>query len=182
MSDRDQQGKAVRINSWGFETGDTRRPRAVSLLGIFLICLGVVMAAGEMLGGRDVALSSLLLAVGIVLLVYWGRQGSTLALYAGIFLTSLSAADLLTALHVLSGNGWGTLFLGIGILALVPIRSHSGQSWGGAALLGGLLAFWGGSDVASHYLNFALDRFIGPLLLVLLGVYLVGRAARSGHE
>jgi hypothetical protein len=166
---------------WGIEEGGGQS-RNFPLLGLFLIVLGVLMAAGEFFAVAAIGAATFFLAIGIMLLLYWNRERSTLALYAGIFLTALSAADLLLALRLISGPGWAPLFLGVGILALVPIRARAGQGWGAAALLGGLLTFWGGSDVLTSYLNFPLDRYVGPLLLVLLGIYLVGRAVRGRDE
>ncbi len=163
---------------WGIEESGGQS-RDFPMLGLFLIVLGVLMAAGEFFQVAAIGAATFFLAIGIMLLLYWNRERSTLALYTGIFLTALSAADLLLALRLISGPGWAPLFLGIGMLTLVPIRARAGQGWGAAALLGGLLTFWGGSDVLATYLHFPLDRYVGPLLLVLLGVYLVGRAVRG---
>jgi hypothetical protein len=45
--------------------------------------------------------------------------------------------------------------------------------------IGGLLTLWGGSDVlASNFSNLPTDRLIGPLLIVLLGLYVVARSRR----
>jgi hypothetical protein len=38
-----------------------------------------------------------------------------------------------------------------------------------------LLALWGASDVAASNGNFPTDRLVGPLLIVLLGLYIVTR-------
>jgi hypothetical protein len=177
MSAKDQPpNKAVRIDHWGFEEEAPEHPRIIYLLGLFLIALGLAMVAGEAFRAAHFSTSVFFLAIGLVLLASWLRDRTDLALYAGIFLTTTSLASLLDDLGVIHGSGWGTLFLGIGILALIPIRARADRGWGGPAVLGGLLALWGGSEVAGQYLNIPADRLVGPLLLVLLGLYLVIRA------
>jgi hypothetical protein len=37
---------------------------------------------------------------------------------------------------------------------------------------------WGGSEVAAANSNIAADRLVGPLLIVLLGLYIVTRNRR----
>jgi hypothetical protein len=103
------------------------------------------------------------------------RDRSDLVLYAGVFISALALSDLLSSMGVIHGSGWGTLFLGLGVMAIALVRSSAGRRWGWALGIGGLLALWGGSDVAASNLNFPTDRLIGPLLIVLLGLYIVTR-------
>ncbi|MGD0863270.1 MAG: hypothetical protein ABSA21_10995 [Candidatus Limnocylindrales bacterium] len=179
MSAKDQPPKAVRIDSWGFEIDRAGTRRRVSLLGVFLIVVGLLLAAGQLVKGAQIGASAIFLALGIIFLVAGLRDRNDLALYAGLFISALALSNLLTEAGLISGGGWGTLFLGVGVLALVPIRASSGRSWGWAAVIGGLLVLWGGSDVATSYLNVDTDRLVGPLLLVLLGVWILTRSRRS---
>jgi hypothetical protein len=45
-------------------------------------------------------------------------------------------------------------------------------------VIGALLCLWGGSNVATSYLSFDIGRLFGPVLLVLLGLWLVTRHRR----
>lgn len=176
MNDRGQPPKAVRIDSWGFTTDGPRR-RTVPLFGVFLILFGVLLAAGELFKVAELGASALFLALGVVLLLVWLRDHSDAALYCGTFVTALALSDLLTGAGVVSGNGWGALFLGVGVLIIAPIRARSGRSWGWPVVIGGLLCLWGGSEIATSYVKDA-DRLVGPALLVLLGIWIVGRNRR----
>ena len=95
-----------------------------------------------------------------------------------MFISALALSDLLSGAGVIHGQGWGMLFLGVGVMAIALIRSTAGRRWGWTLGVGGLLALWGGAEVAAANTNFATDRLIGPLLIVLLGVYIVSRNDR----
>ena len=178
MSDSNQPPKAVRIDSWGFDMEKPGRRRTVPLLGVFLIVFGMLLAAGQVLKAAQLGASALFLALGIILLVIWLRDRSDTALYVGIFVTALALADLLSGAEVIHGSGWGTLFLGIGLVAVAPIRAREHRNWGWPLILGGLLSLWGVSVIATSYLNVDADRFVGPALLILLGIWIVTRNRR----
>ena len=67
------------------------------------------------------------------------------------------------------------MFLGLGVMAIALFRSTAGRRLGWALGIGALLALWGGSEVAASYANISTDGLIGPLLIVLLGVYILTR-------
>jgi hypothetical protein len=177
MSNNDQPNKAVRIDAWGFEGswGGTRRGGRVPLLGIFLIALGLFLAAGEFFREAQIGASAFFLVVGVLLVLTGLRDRSDLALYVGVFIAALALSDLLSGVGVIHGYGWGTFFLGVGVIGLALIRSRTGRSWGRAVIVGALLALWGGSQVATSYLSLDLDRLVGPVLIVLLGLYIIRR-------
>lgn len=145
------------------------------LVGVFLIVLGLFLAAGQLVHEAQIGASAFFLTVGLVLVFVGFRDRSDLALYAGVFVTALALSDLLSSVGLIHGAGWGTLFLGLGLIAVALIRSSAGKRLGWAVGIGALLALWGGSDVAATNLNFPTDRLIGPLLIVLLGLYIVTR-------
>jgi hypothetical protein len=178
MSDRDQTPKAVRINSWGFETGTTDRGNRVPLFGVFLIVFGALLVAGQFLNVAQLGASALFLALGVILLAVWLRDRNDTALVVGLFVTAIGLSDLLTGAGVLHGEGWGTLFLGVGVLAVAPIRARQGKGVRWPLVIGALLCVWGGSDVATSYLKFDLGNLFVPILLVALGVWLVTRSRR----
>jgi hypothetical protein len=175
MSKNDQPNKAVRIDAWGFEGswGGTRRGRRIPLLGIFLVVLGLLLVVGQLFPQAQIGASAFFLVVGAILVVTGLRDRSNLALYVGVFIVALSLSDLLTGIGLIHGYGWGTLFLGIGIVGLALIRSRTGRTWGAALAIGALLALWGGSQVATSYLSLDLDRIVVPVLIVLLGLYII---------
>jgi hypothetical protein len=178
MNDTNQPPKAVRINSWGFETDTSGGRRRIPLFGVFLILFGVLLAAGQLFKVAQLGASALFLALGIVLLFVWVRDHSDAALYIGLVVTALALGDLLTGAGVVKGSGWGALFLGVGLLAIAPIRARTGRSWGWPVVLGGLLCLWGGGDVATSYTSVDGGRLVGPALLVLLGIWILSRNQR----
>jgi hypothetical protein len=175
MKDTGRPPKAVRINSWGFETDAAGGRGRIPLFGVFLIIFGALLAAGQLFKVAELGASALFLALGIVLLLVWVRDHSDAALYIGLVVTALALSDLLTGAGVVKGSGWAAVFLGIGVLALAPIRVRAGRNWGWPVVLGGLLCLWGGSDIATSYTNFDAGRLVGPALLVLLGIWIVSR-------
>ena len=181
MNKNDQPNKAVRIDAWGFEGswGGTRRGGRVPLLGIFLIALGLFLAAGEFFREAQIGASAFFLVVGVLLVLTGLRDRSDLALYVGVVIAALALSDLLNGLGLIHGHGWGTFFLGVGVVGLALIRSRTGRSWGRAVIVGALLALWGGSEVATSYLSLDLDRLVVPVLIVLLGLYIIRRRGGS---
>ena len=174
--------KAVRIDSWNFEGNWPGTRPGIPMVGIFLILLGLFLGAGQFFSQAQLGASAFFLAVGLILVIVGVRDRSDLALYVGVFIMALALSDVLHGLNVIRGSGWGTLFLGLGVVGIALIRSTAGRRWGWALGIGVLLALWGGSDVAASYANFPTDRLIGPLLIVLLGLYIVtrGRVGRRG--
>jgi hypothetical protein len=173
MSDKNDRPNAVRIDSFGFEIDQPRR--GFSMLGLFLIVFGLLLAAGSLFQAAQLGANALFLALGLVLLLVWLRDHSETALVLGLIVTALAMSDLLTGIGVLKGDGWGTTFLGIGALLLAFIRARTGKSWAWAVILGGLLLLWGGSEVVATYSSVSLGRVVGPLLLVLIGLWLIAR-------
>jgi hypothetical protein len=173
--------KTVRVDGWSLDGSWPASRRGVPLVGVFLIVLGLFLGAGQLFSQAQVGASAFFLTVGLLLVFVGVRDRSDLALFAGVFVTAQATSDLLTSLAVIHGSGWGTLFLGIGVMAIALIRSSAGRRWGWALGLGALIALWGGSQVAASNLDFPTDRLIGPLLIVLLGLYIVTRhrGARS---
>ena len=181
MSSKDQSNKAVRIDAWGFEGswGGTRSGGRVPVLGIFLIALGLFLAAGEFFPQAQIGASAFFLVVGVLLVLTGLKDRSDLALYVGVFIAALALSDLLSGIGLIHGHGWGTFFVGVGVVGLALIRSRTGRSWGRAVLVGALIALWGGSQVATSYLSLDLDRLVVPVLIVLLGLYVIRRRGVS---
>jgi len=149
------------------------------LLGVLLVVLGVLLGAGQLFREAQVGASGFFLVVGIVLVAVGARDRSDLALYVGLFLSALALSDLLSSAGLVHGSGWGTLFLGLGVMGVALVRSSAGKRLSWPLGIGAALALWGGSEVvASNVKDFPADRLIGPLLIVLLGLYIVTRTRR----
>lgn len=170
--------KVVRVNQWGFEDPFPAKPRSrVAVAGIFLIVVGVLLGAGQLFPDARIGASAFFLAIGLVLLYLGFRDHSLLALYAGLLVTALALANLLSGMDRIQGSGWGTLFFGIGVTALALIQSNTGKRWGWRLAIGLLLTLWGGSEVVATNGNFPADRLIVPILMVIVGIYIVVRTA-----
>ena len=174
MSDQDPP-KAVRIDSWSLEGGLPRSQSGVSVVGFFLIAVGLLLAAGQLFNEARIGASAFFLAVGVLLVIVGFRDRSDLALWAGAFVIALALSDLLSGMSLIHGSGWGTMFLGVGVMGIALVRSTAGKRLGWTLGIGALLALWGSSDVAASNVNFPTDRLVGPLLIVLLGLYIVTR-------
>ena len=176
MSKQDSP-KVVRVDGWSVDGNWSGSRPGVSTIGIFLVVLGIFLAAGQLFSEAQIGASAFFLAVGLVLLFVGLRDRSDLALYSGVFVTAIALSDLLRSLSVIQGSGWPALFLGVGVIAIALIRSSAGKRISWTLGIGGLLVLWGGSDViASNFHNVPTDRLIGPLLIVLLGLYVVTRS------
>jgi hypothetical protein len=180
MSNSSNSGGVVRIDHWGNPIDPPPPARGgVPLFGIFLIVLGVLLAAGQFFGVAAVGASAFFLALGVILLASGIRDHSDVALYAGLFVSANAVAGLLTGLGVVQGGGWGTLLFGASLIALALWRMRTGRRPVATLVFGALFAAWGGLGVVAANLNVGLDRFVGPVLIVLLGLWLVSRSRRA---
>ena len=180
MSKKNDQPNVVRIDPFGFEI-DPRPRGGISMFGVFLIAFGLLLVAGSLFQAAQLGANALFLALGLVLLLVWLRDRSEAALILGVIVTALAMSNLLTGMGALRGQGWGTLFMGIGAMFVALVRASGGKRWGWAVVIGGLLLLWGGSEVAAEYTNRDVDRLAGPLLLILLGLWLVSRRRDFGR-
>jgi hypothetical protein len=176
MSNQPNQPNVVRIDSYGFESEVPGKGSRFPLFGIFLIVLGLLLAAGQVFPQAQVGASAFFLAVGAIVFLMGVRDHSDLALYCGAFVAALALSDLLAGAGVLHGPGWGTLFIGLAVAGIGLFRARRRHKVGPAVVIGALLAVWGGTQVAFSSLNFSLDKLIGPLLIVALGLFLITRS------
>ncbi len=173
----DFQHRAVRIDNWGFSAEWQERKRGVPILGLFLVVLGLVLALGDLVPSFNIGTSAFFLGIGIIFLVVWARDHNHAALYAGLLLTAINLSSVLSDAGAIRGPGWGTLFLGLGLLWVAVVRAARGGGRGWQLLVGGALLIWGGGEVAAFYLKLSTDNLGWPLALVLLGVFIISRTA-----
>jgi hypothetical protein len=166
-----------RVRAYGWEWSDIGGSRGRSRapwFAIFLVVFGVLLLLKQIYPGAvDAAGSLLFLAVGVAFLVSWLVNRGMGSLYLGAIITALAAPDLLSAAHVVSGAGVGTLCLGIAFLFIALVRAASGAGWGWQAGLGAILVAIGASTIAIP--NFS--DLVWPLLIVVLGVLLLVRSS-----
>jgi hypothetical protein len=159
------------LRGWAFRWGpdEDRRP-GLPWVGVFLVVFGALLLVERMLPDQrlgDVAV----LAAGLASLVVWAVRRSTIALYAGAFLTAVALPGTIQALGQPLGPGWGTLFFGLAFLLVAAVRAAQGGGVGWQALYGGILVLIGGSEVVKPDI-----AAIGwPLILVAIGLLLLLR-------
>jgi hypothetical protein len=170
-------GRAVRIERYGWYRETDDRP-GLPWIGIFLVIFGGLLLLEQVAPELRAAGSLIVLAFGLAFLVSWVANRRMSALYVGAVVTALSLAAALTDLNVISGEGWGTLFLGIAFIGIAAVRAIGGGGLGWQAIFGGLLVVIGGSTVASHLAGVPdASRFVWPIVIVVLGLLLLARGA-----
>jgi hypothetical protein len=175
MSDRGvTDGPTIRTWAWRWGPDEERRP-GLPWIGIFLVVFGALLLLERALpayrGLGDVAV----LAAGVASLVAWLLRRSTIALYAGAFLTAAALPGTIEALGVQLGPGWGMLCFGLAFLFVAAVRwaQHGGMGW--QALYGSILVIIALTEILQPDL-----AGIGlPIILVAIGLVLLVRG-RAG--
>ena len=175
MSDRRMPAEpGVRAWAWRWGPDEDRRP-GLPWIGIFLVVFGALLLIERALptyrGLGDVAV----LAAGIASLVAWLIRRSTIALYAGAFLTAVALPGTIEAQGVELGPGWGTLFFGLAFLFIAAVRAVQSGGVGWQALYGSILVIIALTEILQPDL-----AGIGlPLVLVGIGVVLLLRGRQG---
>jgi hypothetical protein len=156
---------------WSFDGGRERLP----WIGIFLVAFGVALLVGQVT--TPLSAGALLLdAFAATFLLTWLVNGARGALLPALIFTALGAAASLSDLAVISGGGWGTFFLGFAF----AIAWLLGRAWGGGygwtGWLAVVLLFLGGIQVSGRIPGVPDLSRLWPLLIVLLGAWLIWRA------
>lgn len=164
------------VRAWAFRWGpdEDRRP-GLPWIGVFLVVFGALLLAERMLPDQrlgDVAV----LAAGLASLLVWVLRRSTVALYAGAFLTAAALPGTIQALGQPLGPGWGTLFFGLAFLFIAAVRAWRNGGVGWQAFYGTILVLIGGSQIAKP----DLAAVAWPILLVAVGAVLLVRGTQRG--
>ncbi len=173
-------GSAFRFETrnWTWEDEDVRR--GLPWIGVFLVVFGGILLIGQAFPQAHILGSALTTAFGVALLVSWAT-GRGWGLYPGLLILAYSLPSLLVDLGVLpAGSGYGTFLFGIGLLIVAGMRWSARRQWGWQLIVGGILALAGGSEIAARlWPGFpGLGDLLGPLVLVVLGLLIIGRAVR----
>jgi hypothetical protein len=159
----------LRAWAWRWGPDEDRRP-GLPWIGIFLVVFGLLLLVERALPDQrlgDVAV----LAAGIASLAAWLIRRSTVALYAGAFLTALALPGTIQALGQPLGPGWGTLFFGLAFLFIAAVRASGRGGVGWQALYGAILVLIGGSEVIKP----DVASLAWPVILVGIGLVLLVR-------
>lgn len=177
------RGPVQRTDDWSWQRIDADRPR-LPLIGIFLVIFGGLLLLGQFFPGARLLGSAVVVGVGIALVAAWlARRAGVVALYAGVVLTALSLPNLLRDLGMISaGGGWGTLFLGLGFIAIALLRASQRGGTGWQMILGVVLAVIGGVQVIWRELpgSPTIDGLLWPLVILVAGVWLISRSRGAG--
>jgi hypothetical protein len=159
----------VQYHSWRWGPDEERRP-GLPWIGIFLVVFGVLLLIEQALPESRGAPNLVVLAAGIASLIAWAIRRSTLALYAGAFLTALALPGAIEGLAGIDlGPGWGTVMFGVAFLFVAAIRASRGGGWGWQTFWGGILVLVGGSQVAKP----DVADLVWPILVVAVGLALL---------
>jgi hypothetical protein len=163
------------VRAWAFRWGsdEDRRP-GLPWVGIFLVVFGALLLLERGLPEYRRLGDVAVLAAGIASLVAWLLRRSSVALYAGAFLTAAALPGTIEALGQPLGPGWGTLFFGLAFLLVAAVRMSQGGGLGWQALYGSILVLIGGSEVFQP----DVANLAWPLILVAIGLLLLFRGGR----
>jgi hypothetical protein len=166
----------IRVYGWRWGPDEQRRP-GLPWIGIFLVVFGAILLVEQTLPEYRQFGNAALLAAGLASLVAWALRRSTIALYAGAFLTALALPGTIEGLQARDlGPGWGTLFFGLAFLFVAAVRAWRGGGYGWQAFYGAILVLIGGSQIAKP----DLAAVAWPILLVAIGGLLLFRGWRPG--
>jgi hypothetical protein len=153
---------------WAYE----RRRPGIPILGLALLGLGAVLLVDQLAPGAvSLAFSAIGVAIGLALLVSWARGGW--GLYPGILFTALSLPGLFIGLGVLpQRDGYSTLLLGLGLLAVAAVRVRDRRGFGWQGFLGVILALVGAAAIAG---NLGVGGLIWAGILIAAGAAIILR-------
>jgi hypothetical protein len=158
----------IEVQGWTYEH---RRP-GVSFLGLALLALGTILLVDQLAPAAvSLAFCATGVVLGVALLASWARGGW--GLYPGILFTALSLPGLLIGLGVLpERDGYSTLLLGLGLLAVAAARIRDRRGLGWQGFLGLTLILVGGAAIAG---DLGVGALIWPAVLIAAGVAIILR-------
>jgi hypothetical protein len=144
------------------------------VFAVVLLVLGVGLLIELLV--PDLSFGSLVIfALGIAAAAAWLVGGVTIATVPALVLVGWGLAGVGSDLGYLVGDGWASLFIGIGLLIAWALgrAQHARREW--ALVIGLVLGVIGLADVADT-LPFDVDvAILIPLAMIAAGVYLIFR-------
>ncbi len=146
--------------------------------GAILVLLGLAFLAHEAEPALD-GWGLVTLALGGALCIAWATDRSWIALWPGVLLLGYGTARVLLGLDVLTGAGWTTVGIGLGLIAgwlALRARGHAG-TW--PLAIAALFVLVGAGEIAAELPALqGIQAYVPPLIVVALGAALIvsGRA------
>ena len=176
MADRSRVPADGSIRAWAWRWGpDEERRPGLPWIGIFLVVFGALLIVERVLPEYRRLGDVAVLAAGLASLVAWLMRRSSVALYAGAFLTALALPGTIQGLGVALGPGWGMFFFGLAFLFVAAVRATQRGGMGWQALYGAILVVIALSEIVQP----DLAGIAWPLILVAIGVLLLVRGGRG---
>jgi hypothetical protein len=171
MNDEPPTVRVIRVYDSGEWSYEHRRPN-VPVLGIFLLALGGLLLIDQVVpGALDLAVAGAGAAIGALFLVSWFRGGW--GLYPGILLVALSLPGLLEQAGLVAPrDGYSTLLLGVGLLAVAIARVRDRRGFGWQGFFGVIFALFGGASVAGYQ---EVGGLVWAALLIAIGAIVLLR-------
>jgi hypothetical protein len=143
-------------------------------LAILLLVLGVGLLIELLI--PDLSFGSLIiLAAGIAFGAVWLLGKVVGATMPALVLTAWGLAGVATDLGIITGDGWGTLFIGIAFLTGWGLGRFQNARREWALFIGAVLAVIGLADV-SDALPFQVDMAAAiAVAMIIVGIYLIAR-------
>ena len=159
-------------SSWSASSGALRLP----LLGIVLVLVGAALLLRELLPGLSFT-GIFLLALGVVLAALALTGRGRWALVPGLLLLGYAVPRVLVDVGALRGGGWVALGLAAALLAVWLIgRSRRRHGW--ALLPAALLAVYAATQLSGQLPGVPDLSAVWPLLLIVAGVAVIATASR----
>lgn len=164
----------------GWDRGPERGP-GYARAGAFLVLLGAAILLHQLVPTLD-AVALLALGLGMGLAWLWLRGGSRLALWAAAVLLGYAVAKLLVGADVITGRGWTTLGIGLGLAAGWAAARFRGGAGTWALLLAALFALVGAAQLAQDQpFVRQVGGYAGPIVVIAIGLLLLGSQAWHGR-
>jgi len=176
-SARPEAGGSYRMRSWSWSSSDRPPP----WFAILLLVLGVGLLIELLV--PDLSFGSLLiLAAGLAFGAAWLVGRVVGATVPALVLTGWGLAGVGSDLGILSGDGWGSLFIGIGFLIGWALGRVQGVRREWALVVGLVLGVIGLADVSDR-LPFDIDAaLVIPVAMIAVGIYLIVRSRMPSGE
>jgi hypothetical protein len=183
MSDDDGTGRVTRLGpdsggrspdapvsyrSWSWSAGSFGGQRNLPFWGVFLVVFGLLLFLQQAVPGTSIWSWAALAGGAAALIAGLGRRSSGLV-QLGVLLAAVGLPSLLSAVGILTGPGWGTIFLGVALIGIGIAKRRDRIAW--QVWVGMILLLIGG---AQRYLP--LDQLILPIAIVIVGGIIIVRA------
>jgi hypothetical protein len=146
-------------------------------LGIFLALLGIGLLVERFLPGLRLA-TLIVLALGLAAAAVWLVWRWAWAMVPAFLLIALGVGQLIEDLDLLSGEGWGALFVGAALAVLWATGRRRDGRHGWAFWPAVIFILVGIAQLSDEIARLPGLDLVWPALLVAAGVFVVWRAVR----